>query len=67
MVSKPPGRPRKYPKVRTTTAVRFAPDTHRRLLDAADERDVSMNFLVEKAVVEFLNRLIPVDEMKWTK
>jgi hypothetical protein len=37
------------------------------LQEAAEEREVSMNFLVNRAVTEFLDRLIPVAEMRWTR
>jgi predicted transcriptional regulator len=61
------GRPTKYAKARTATAIRLPPEMHERLRDAADERDVAMNFLVIKAIGEFLERLIPVDEIRWTR
>jgi hypothetical protein len=38
-----------------------------RLREAADERDLSVNYLVVKAVDEFLDRLIPADEWKMTR
>lgn len=47
--------------------VRFSPDLHRRLADAAHERDLSINFLVNRAVEEFLDALIPLDEVVWTR
>lgn len=52
---------------RTTTAVRFNVDLHQRLAAAASERDLSINFLVNRACEEFLDRLIPIDEMQWTR
>ena len=39
-------------KPRTTTAIRFPDEVHERLKQAADERDLSINFLVVKAVEE---------------
>lgn len=57
----------KAPRPRTTTAVRFPPDIHAALVEAAEERDVSINWLVNRAVAEFLPRLIPVEEMLWTR
>lgn len=60
-------RPQREPTDRTTTAVRFHADTHARLVAAAAEREVSANFLVQRAVEEFLDRLIPIGEMKWTR
>lgn len=52
---------------RTSTGVRFDPELYAELLKAADERDVSMNWLVNRAVREFLDRLLPVDEIRWTR
>lgn len=55
------GRPRTYSN-RVTTAIRFERDLHERLDVAAAERDVSINWLVTRAVEQFLDRLVPVDE-----
>lgn len=52
---------------RTSTAIRFAPETHRRLTEAAQDRELSVNFLVNKAVEQFLDRLIPSEEIRWTR
>jgi predicted transcriptional regulator len=52
---------------RTATAVRFRPEVYEALAAAAAERDVSMNWLVNKAVEDYLPRLLPVDEIKWTR
>jgi len=60
------GRPRKFPE-RTSTGIRFMPDTHARLVKAAEERDVTVNWLVNRACEDFLDRLIPVDEIRWTR
>lgn len=60
------GRPRTEPTGRVSTAIRLRPDLHEALAVAAQERDVSMNFLVNRAVERFLSRLIPVEEMKFT-
>jgi predicted transcriptional regulator len=54
-------------KSRTTTAIRFPDTLHERLKDAADERDLSINFLVVKAVEDFLDRLIPAGELRLTR
>jgi predicted transcriptional regulator len=54
-------------KKRTSTAIRFPVDLHARLQQAADERGFSVNFMVVKAVEDFLNRLIPADELKLTR
>jgi predicted HicB family RNase H-like nuclease len=54
-------------KTRMTTAIRFPEDLHERLKQAAEERDLSINFLVVKAVEELLNNLVPVDEFRLTR
>jgi predicted HicB family RNase H-like nuclease len=60
------GAPRRY-DTRTSTCIRLPEDLHGRLAAAAAERDVSMNYLVTKAVEQFIDRLVPVDEMRWTR
>jgi predicted transcriptional regulator len=52
---------------RVTTAIRLPAELHDRLREAADERDLSINYLVVKAVEEFLERLIPADELRLTR
>lgn len=52
---------------RSATAIRFPEELHQRLRVAADERHYSINFLVVKAVEEFLERLIPAEELKLTR
>ena len=54
-------------KDRTATAIRFPDDLHDRLRVAADERDLSINYLVVKAVEDLLDRLIPANELKLTR
>ncbi|MGO9197611.1 MAG: toxin-antitoxin system HicB family antitoxin [Acidimicrobiales bacterium] len=54
-------------KNRMTTAIRFPEAMHEQLKEAADERDLSINFLVVKAVEEFLERLVPADEFRLTR
>lgn len=54
-------------KRRTATAIRFETDIHGALVKAADERDLSVNYLVNLAVRDFLPRLIPVEEVRWTR
>lgn len=53
--------------LRKSTAIRFRPDLHERLIAEAEERDVSINFLVNKAVEEFLKNLLPIHEVRWTR
>lgn len=54
-------------KKRLTTGIRFPEDLHERLKTAAEERDLSINYLVVKAVEEFLDNLIPVEELRLTR
>lgn len=54
-------------KQRMTTAIRFPEPLHERLKEAADERDLSINFLVVKACEEFVDRLLPAEEMRFTR
>ena len=60
-----PGRPSQGP--RTSTAVRLKPELHEALAIAAAERDLSVNWLVNRAVEDFLARLIPIAEMRFTR
>lgn len=52
---------------RTTTAIRFPDELHERLKEAAEERGLSINYVVVKAVEEFLDRLIPIEEFRLTR
>jgi len=52
---------------RITTAIRFPAPVHEQLRQAAEDRDLSVNFLVVKAVEEFLERLIPAKELRLTR
>ncbi|MDP8930870.1 MAG: toxin-antitoxin system HicB family antitoxin [Actinomycetota bacterium] len=56
-------RPRVYDERRVTTAIRIPASLHDRLRDAASQRDVSVNYLVIKALDDFLERLVPADEV----
>ena len=63
MTDHPPEVPeRGRAKARTTTAIRFPAALHEQLRVAAAERDLAMNYLVVKAVEDFLPRLKPADE-----
>ena len=57
----------RHRKIRTTTAVRFPEAVHEQLRAAAEERELSINFLVVKAVEDFLRRLLPADEVRLTR
>jgi predicted transcriptional regulator len=52
---------------KSATAIRFPEELHGRLREAAEERHYSINFMVVMAVEEFLDRLIPVDQLKLTR
>lgn len=52
---------------RTSTGVRFDPALHARLVEAAEEREVSVNWLVNRAVADYLDRLLPADQIVWTR
>jgi predicted HicB family RNase H-like nuclease len=54
-------------KQRTTTAIRFPDQLHEQLKNAAEERDLSINFLVVRACEEFVERLLPAEEMRFTR
>jgi predicted transcriptional regulator len=54
-------------KPRTTTAIRFPDEMHDALKIAAEERDLSINYLVVKAVEDFLPRLLPAEEFTLTR
>jgi predicted HicB family RNase H-like nuclease len=60
-------RPKVHHEERITTAVRIPKDLHERLRDAADERQISVNLLVVKALDDYLDRLIPVGELQLTR
>lgn len=49
---------------RTTSAIRFPPETHERLVKASELHGLTMNWLVVRAVTEFLDRLRPPEQ--WT-
>jgi predicted HicB family RNase H-like nuclease len=55
-------RPKLYEEKRVTTAVRLPEHLHQRLQETAAERDVSVNYLVGKAIDFYLDQLIPVDQ-----
>jgi hypothetical protein len=51
------GRPKVYAEPRVATAIRLPASLRDELLAAAAERDVSVNFLVTRAVTEYLSGL----------
>ena len=52
---------------KTTTAIRFPDDLRDKLQAAAEERDWSMNTLVVRATRDYIERLVPADELKYVK
>lgn len=59
--------PQRRTRPTTATAIRFPPELHEALRQAADDRDLSINYLVVKAVEDFLPRLIPASELRLTR
>jgi hypothetical protein len=56
------GRPRIYEEPRVATAIRIPASLRDDLRAAAIERDVSVNFLVTKAVVDYMGRLASIGD-----
>jgi hypothetical protein len=61
------GRPRVHDEERVTTAVRVPKTLHDRVRAAASERQVGVNLLVVRALEEYLDRLVPVEELVGTR
>ncbi len=55
-------RPKIYEEDRVTTAVRLPESLHRWLKAAALERDVSVTYLVVRAVEDYRERIAPLGE-----
>jgi predicted HicB family RNase H-like nuclease len=53
----------KASRTRVSTAIRLPPDLHAELQRQAEERDVSVNFLVTRAVDHYLRQLRPADPL----
>ena len=60
-------RPKIFKERRISTAIRLPETLHETLKKAAAGRDVSVNFLVTRAIGEYLDRLIPADEVRLTR
>jgi len=54
-------RPKVYDEPRVATAIRLPTSLHEELQSAATQRDVSVNFLVTRAVSSYLAQLPSVD------
>lgn len=59
-------RPREHDD-RVSTVIRLPHPLHRKLKEAAEDRDLSMNYLATKAIEDFMDRLIPADELRLTR
>jgi predicted HicB family RNase H-like nuclease len=57
------GRPREYQQDRVTKALRISPELDVRVRQAARERGLSANVLINYAIEDYLKRLRPVDEL----
>lgn len=51
------------PAARVSTAIRLPAELHAELQQQAAERDVSVNFLVTRAVAHYLKALAPADPL----
>jgi len=51
------------PPPRISTAIRLPADLHAELQRCADERDVSVNYLVTRAIHHYLRQLPPADPL----
>jgi predicted HicB family RNase H-like nuclease len=60
-------RPRIHPDDRVTTAIRIPKELHEQLRQAAEERQLSVNYLVVKALEDFVEHLVPVSELQLTR
>jgi len=54
-------------KNRSATAIRFPEELHEQLREKADEYEFSINYLVVKAVEDFLPRMIPAKDLRLTR
>jgi predicted HicB family RNase H-like nuclease len=57
-------RPKVQPDDRVTTALRIPKELHQRLQTAAAERRIGINLLVNWALEEYLDELLPLDELR---
>lgn len=57
-----PGRPAEFGR-RVTKAVRLDPELDERLKAEAEARNLSANLLINRAVAEYLDRLVPLDQV----
>jgi predicted HicB family RNase H-like nuclease len=60
-------RPKIHHEERVTTALRVPKQLHEQLRAAAQERQVGVNVIAVRALEEYLERLIPLDELQLTR
>jgi hypothetical protein len=60
-------RPKIHREPRVTTAVRLPASLHERLQRAATEREVAVNLLIVKSLEDYLDRLIPIEQLELTR
>jgi predicted HicB family RNase H-like nuclease len=61
------GRPREYTERRVATALRLPESLHEDLTEAARDHGLSVNRMVEQAIVEFLTDLLPPSQVLVTR
>lgn len=64
---RPVGRPREYDEPRVATSVRLPESLHQDLAEAARDHGLSVNRMIEQAVIEFLTDLLPPSKVKMTR
>jgi predicted transcriptional regulator len=57
------GRPREFEEQRVTKAVRISRDLDQRLKQVARERGVSVNVIMNMALNDYLQRLLPLEDL----
>ena len=57
------GRPREFEEQRVTKAVRISQELDKQLKEVARERGVSVNVLVNVALNDYLQRLVPLEDL----
>lgn len=60
-------RPKQYQDERVSTALRLPVELHERLKAAAEERDVSANWLINRAIAAYLDQLVPAGDLMLTR
>ncbi len=56
-------RPRTYDEERVGSNYRLPRSLHERLKAEAEDREVSVNLLIERAISDYLERLLPLDQL----